>query len=150
MNARSGSPVFLAALYLSIVSVTACASSGGGRSTASEASTSPPRTMSEMYEAGDLAGTVRAFLADSTLAGDESAVFRAAIASAMPGHSESDNIRALDLFTRLLVEFPESRHRTTARLVLGMLEEEAALRRSNGSLERELEQLKAIDLGERP
>jgi hypothetical protein len=103
-----------------------------------------------MYEAGDYAGAVRAFLADPALAADESALFRAGVASAMPGHRESDNIRALDLFTRLLVEFPVSEHRTTVRLVLGMLEEEAALRRSNSRLERELEQLKAIDLGDGP
>lgn len=134
----------------SAVSVGACASSHGGRAAPESSSTSAPHTVREMFEAGDFAGTVRAFMADSTLAALESTLFRAAVASAMPGHRESNNIRALDLFTRLLVEFPESQHRTTVRLVLGMLEEEAALRRSNGRLERELEQLKAIDLGDRP
>lgn len=138
-------------LYLaSAVSVSACASSQGGRAAPGSSATSAPHTVREMYEAGDFAGTVRAFLAEPALAADESSLFRAAVASAMPGHREFDNIRALNLFTRLLVEFPESRHRTTVRLVLGMLEEEAALRRSNGQLERELEQLKAIDLGDSP
>ncbi len=129
----------------------ACASSQGGRAPEPDTpAIASPQTMQEMYEAGHYAGAVRKFLADPALATDESALFRAAVASAMPGHRESNNIRALDLFTRLLVEFPDSDRRTTVRLVLGMLEEEAALRRSNSRLERELEQLKAIDLGDGP
>jgi len=137
-------------LMLPALGIGGCASSGGGRAANPAASPSDSRTMRDMYEAGEFAETMRAFLADPALASQESALFRAAVASAMPGHAESDNIRALDLFTRLLVEFPESEHRTTVRLILGMLEEEAALRRSNGRLERELEQLKAIDLGDSP
>lgn len=148
MNGRA---LLSVAVVASAVSVGACASSQGGRAPAPDTSaTASPQTMEEMYEAGDYAGTVRAFVADPALAADEFALFRAAVASAMPGHRESDNTRALNLFTRLLVEFPASKHRTTVRLVLGMLEEEAALRRSNSRLERELEQLKAIDLDDGP
>ncbi len=144
MNGRVLIPVVVLA---SALTVGACASSQPEPDTPAIAS---PQTMQEMYEAGDYAGAVRKFLADPALAADESALFRAAVASAMPGHRESDNIRALGLFTRLLVEFPDSERRTTVRLVLGMLEEEAALRRSNSRLERELEQPKAIDLGDGP
>lgn len=106
--------------------------------------------MRELYEAGDYAGTINAFLADSMLASRETAVFRAAIASAIPGHVAHDPNRALSLFTRLLAEHPESAYLPEARVMIELLEDGAALRRSNKRLRRELEQLKAIDLGPLP
>jgi hypothetical protein len=108
------------------------------------------RSIDELFEAGDYAGVVRAFAADESLGRSERSLYRAAIASAMPGHPGHGRARALGLLTRLLTEHPDSGYLVEARLVIALLEEEAALLRANGRLEQELEQLKAIDLGERP
>ncbi len=106
--------------------------------------------MRDLYEAGDYAGAIGAFLADTALASRDTAVFRAAIASAVPGHAAHDPTRALNLFMRLLAEHPNSDYATEARVIIELLEGNAALRRSNQRLLRELEQLKAIDLGQQP
>lgn len=107
-------------------------------------------SMRELYEAGDHAGTVRAFLADTTLVNQDLAVFRAAVASAMPGHVAHHPGRALALFNRLVTEFPDSDYLTEARLVISLLETAEALRGQNDRLKQELEQMKAIDLGQQP
>lgn len=107
-------------------------------------------SMRELYEAGDYAGTVRAFLADTTLVNQDLAVFRAAMASAMPGHSAHQPDRALALFNRLVAEFPDSDYVTEARLLSDLLEEAEELRGQNDRLMKELEQMKAIDLGQQP
>ena len=106
--------------------------------------------MRDLYEAGDYAAAIRAFLADTTLASRDTAVFHAAIASAIPGHAAHDPDRALSLFTRLLAEHPNSDYVAETRVIMDLLEDKEALRRANKRLQRELEQLKAIDLGQQP
>ncbi len=89
--------------------VTGCASSGSGPEpvpTATVPVVAVP-AMRELYEAGDYAATVRVFLSDPALANQDLAVFRAAIASAISGHSQHDPVRALALFNRLVAEFPD-------------------------------------------
>ena len=112
----------------------------------------PPPTLSmrDLYEAGDYAATVRVFLEDPTLANQDLAVFRAAVASAMPGHAAHDPARALTLFNRLVAEFPDSDYLTEARLLSNLLQTAEALRGRNDRLEQELERMKAIDLGQQP
>ena len=143
------------AVLCSAAGLVGCASGGapggssGGTSAVVVPATGTP-SMDELYEAGDYAGALRAFQADASLGMQEKSLYRAAIASAMPGHSGHGRSRALGLLTRLLTEHPESDYATEARLIIALLEEEAALLRTNGRLEQELEQLKAIDLGEGP
>lgn len=132
-------------------STVGCASGGSSAETPAVGASAPnDRSMDELYEAGDYAGVVRVFQADESLGSRERSLYRAAIASAMPGHGGHARARALTLLTRLLTEFPESDYVVEARLVIALLEEEAALLRTTGRLEQELEQLKAIDLGEAP
>ena len=141
--------VVLAPLLL----LSGCASSSGSSPDPLPVVEAPVRalpSMRELYEAGDYAGTVRAFLADTTLVKQDLAVFRAAIASAMPGHSAHQPARALALFNRLVAEFPDSDYLTEARLLSDLLEEAEALRGQNNRLMQELEQMKAIDLGQQP
>lgn len=112
----------------------------------------PPPTllMRDLYEAGDYAAAVRVFLEYPTLASQDLAVFRAAVASAMPGHAAHDPARALTLFNRLVAEFPDSDYLTEARLLSNLLQTTRALRGRNERLEQELERMKAIDLGQQP
>jgi hypothetical protein len=136
--------------FLCLGGVAGCASGGGSAETSVDAAMTDGRSMDELYEAGDYAGVIRVFQSDESLGRREKSLYRAAIASAMPGHSGHERARALGLLTRLLTEHPESDYVAEARLVIALLEEEAALIRTNGRLELELEQLKAIDLGEGP
>jgi hypothetical protein len=140
--------VVLAALLL----LSGCASSGSSPDPLPVVEAPVPAlpSMRELYEAGDYAGTVRAFLADTTLANQDLAVFRAAMASAMPGHSAHQPVRALALFNRLVAEFPDSDYLTEARLLSDLLVEAEELRGQNDRLMKELEQMKAIDLGQQP
>jgi len=137
---------------MSLLLVTGCASSGPGPEpmpTSAAPAVAVP-AMRELYEAGDYAATVRVFLADPALANQDLAVFRAAIASAMSGHAEHDAARALTLFNRLVAEFPESDYMTEARLLVSLLEATEALSDQNERLKQELDQMKAIDLGQQP
>lgn len=132
--------------------VTGCATSGSSPEpipTTTAPAVAVP-AMRELYEAGDYAATVRVFLADPALANRDLAVFRAAIASAISGHSEHDPVRALALFNRLVAEFPESDYMTETRLLINLLETAEALSGQNDRLTQELEQMKAIDLGQQP
>ena len=137
--------------WMPLLLVTGCASSGSSPEpipiTAPELD---PASMRELYEAGDYAATVRFFLADTTLANQDLAVFRAAIASAMPGNDAHDAARALALFNLLIVEFPDSDYLTESRLIINLLETTEALRGENKRLDQELERMKAIDLGQQP
>lgn len=141
----------LSMAFLCAGGVGGCASGGGPAYTSPVAETvTDDRSMDELYEAGDYAGVIRVFEADESLSQSEKSLYRAAIASAMPGHAGHERARALSLLTRLLTDHPESDYVVEARLVIALLEEEAALLRTKGRLEQELEQLKAIDLGEGP
>lgn len=142
-------------LAMAALSITIGACSSGSTpvetsSVGSSVAGTDDRSLDELFEAGDYAGVVRAFAADESLGRSERSLYRAAIAAAMPGHSGHGRARALELLTRLLTDHPDSDYLAEARLVIALLEEEAALLRANGRLEQELEQLKAIDLGEGP
>ena len=141
----------LAITLLCSAGLAACASGGGPpEGTAAASELTDDRSMDELYEAGEYAGVIRVFEADASLGRRERSLYRAAIASAMPGHAGHGRARALGLLTRLLTEHPQSDYATEARLVIALLEEEAALLRASERLQQELEQLKAIDLGEGP
>lgn len=139
-------------VLIPLLLVTGCASSGPSPEPmpVAVAPTPAPPAMQKLYEAGDYAGTVRAFLENAALANQDLAVFRAAVASALPGHAAHDPARALALFNRLVTAFPESDYLTEARLVIGLLQTAEAMRGRNDQLEQELEQMKAIDLGQQP
>ena len=100
--------------------------------------------------AGDYEGVLAAYAADSTLHRDEAATWRAGLAAATSGHPAHDLGRAQALFQRLLTEHPDSDHRLEAELLVQLIGRERELRSTIGRLDRELSQLKAIDLGQQP
>lgn len=122
-----------------------------GASTDSAAARGETRpSMEERMLAGDYEGVLAAYGADSTLHEREEPVYRAGIAAAMPGHAGHDPFRAARLFQRLLERHPDSAHRAEAELYLDLLARERELRATVERLDRELRQLKAIDLGREP
>lgn len=110
----------------------------------------PVGSMEERLLAGDYAGVVAAYWADSTLVADEDAMFRAGVASAMPGHRAHDRRRAIGLFNQIINLYPATERRPMVDLYLRLLEQETDLRATIDRQERELKQLKAIDLGVQP
>lgn len=116
-----------------------------------DAPTRPPKgSMEERLLAGDYEGVLAAYAADTTLHDDELATYRAAIAAAMPGHAAHDPRGATALFARLLERHPDTVYRSEAELVVDLLARQQELRAAIGRLDRELQQLKAIDLGQQP
>jgi hypothetical protein len=109
-----------------------------------------PSEIEARLRAGDYDGVLAAYAADSTLHTDEDATYAAGIAAAMSGHDGYDPRRAAELFQRLLVEHPDTPRRSEVELYLDMLGRERDLRSLVGRLDRELKQLKAIDLGQAP
>lgn len=164
VSARAGIVALAVAVLLS-VAVSAC---GASRQSGPPDATSPPPTspppgtasdtapgvpvgsMRERLLAGDYAGVLAAYWADSTLHADEDAMFRAGVASAMPGHRAHDRRRAIALFTDLVGRFPTTERRPVVELYLRLLKQEADLRATIERQDRELKQLKAIDLGVQP
>ena len=130
----------------------ACASSGSSPDPLPivEAADSAGPSMRDLYETGDYAGVVGAFTADTTLVHQDTALFLAAIASALPGHSAHDPARAHLLLSQLRAGHPDSGFLTETRLLINLLEAVAELRDQNDQLAQELEQMKAIDLGQQP
>ncbi len=107
-------------------------------------------SMEDRLLSGDYAGALALFAADSSLHTDEDALYRAGLAAAMSGHPGHDPRRATRLFRQLLELHPDTEHRLSAELHLEMIARERDLRTINDRLERELRQLKAIDLGQEP
>ena len=106
--------------------------------------------MEARMRAGDYEGVLAAYAADSTLHTNEDATYRAGVAAAMSGHPGHDPSRAAALFERLLREHPDTSRRLEIELYLDLLAREQDLRATVGRLDRELKQLKAIDLGKAP
>lgn len=171
MKSRSPANPFRIAACVAVVSAASAAAAACGASRASgqtettppppaanaDASTAPDTTpalptgsMEERLLAGDYAGVVAAYWADSTLHDDETAMFRAGLASAMPGHRAHDRRRAIALFTDLIGLYPGSEFRPSVALYLRLMEQENDLRATIDRQDRELKQLKAIDLGVQP
>ena len=116
-----------------------------------EADSTPlPGSMEERMRAGDYEGVLAAYAADSTLHSNEDATYRAGVAAAMSGHPGHDPRRAATLFERLLREHPDTSRRLEVELYLDLLARSRDLRATIGRLDRELKQLKAIDLGRTP
>ncbi|HEM46543.1 MAG TPA: hypothetical protein ENO23_05795 [Alphaproteobacteria bacterium] len=107
-------------------------------------------SLEERLLAGDWEGAVAAYAADSALHRDEDATYRAALASAMSGHPAHDPRAAEQAFRRLLEEHPDTSRRLEVEVFLDLLTREQELRAAAVRLERELQQLKAIDLGREP
>lgn len=106
--------------------------------------------LAERMAAGDYEGVLAAYAADSTLRHDEGATWRAGLAAATSGHPGHDLRAAQRLFERLLEEHPDTARRPEAELLIEMIARERELRTAIGRLDRELNQLKAIDLGQQP
>lgn len=107
-------------------------------------------SIEERMLAGDYEGVLAAYAADSTLHTRADATYAAGVAAAMSGHSGHDPRRAATLFERLLREHPNTPRRLEVNLYLDLLARNRDLRATIGRLDRELKQLKAIDLGQAP
>lgn len=112
--------------------------------------TSPEASMEDLLFARDYAGVLAAFAADSSLHTEEDGLYVAGLAAAISGHAGHDPRRAARLFRRLLELHPETERRPEVELYLEMIARERDLRTTIDRLDRELRQLKAIDLGEQP
>ena len=106
--------------------------------------------MEERFEARDYAGVLAVFDADSTLHDGEDELYMAGLAAAMAGHPGHDPQRAARHFRRLLELHADTRWRPEAELYLELIARERELRTTIDRLDRELRQLKAIDLGQSP
>lgn len=113
-------------------------------------SLSPGVSFDERLLAGDYEGMLAIYAADSTLHSDEHATYAAALAAARSGHSAHDPARAAQLFDRVLEHHPDTSRRFEIEVYLDLLTRERDLRASVRRLDRELQQLKAIDLGQVP
>ncbi len=122
-----------------------------GTSGPSEPHSPPPSdSFDERLRAGDYEGVLAIYAADTTLHTNEGATYLAALAAARTGHPAHDPDRAAELFGRLLERHPDTPHRLEAELYLETLARERELRATVRRLDRELQQLKAIDLGQAP
>lgn len=119
---------------------------------ASEEPDSPPPAASfdERMLAGDYESVLAIYAVDTTLHTNERATYLAALAAARAGHPGHDPDRATELFGRLLERHPDTEHRFEAEVYLDVLARERELRATVQRLDRELQQLKAIDLGQAP
>lgn len=110
----------------------------------------PASSIDERLLAGDYEGVLAIYAADTTLHADEDATYRAALAAAMSGHAAHDPARATRLLNRVLERNPDSERRFEIEVYLDVLAREQAGSATIRRLDRELQQLKAIDLGRAP
>jgi len=104
----------------------------------------------QLFEEGNYDGVVRAFEADPSLRTSEHALYRAAVAYALPGHRRHDPNRARQLFGLLLNRYSDTPYRDDAVWFTSLLNQEIDLDRQIRDLQEELESLKAVDLGAAP
>lgn len=110
----------------------------------------PSASFDERLLAGDYESVLAIYAADTTLHANERATYLAALAAARTGHPAHDPDRATELFGRLLERHPDTEYRYEAEAYLDILARERELRATVRRLDRELQQLKAIDLGQAP
>ncbi|HSM08860.1 MAG TPA: hypothetical protein VLA33_07560 [Gemmatimonadota bacterium] len=110
----------------------------------------PDASFDERLLAGDYESVLAIYAADTTLHTTERATYHAALAAAHAGHPAHDPDRATELFGRLLERHPDTEHRFEAEVYLDVLARERELRATVRRLDHELQQLKAIDLGQAP
>lgn len=115
-----------------------------------ESADSPGASFDERLLAADYESALAIYAADTTLHSNEDATFRAALAAAMAGHPAHDPDRAVELFNRLLERHPDTSRLFEVEVYLDLLARERELRAAVERLDRELQQLKAIDLGQAP
>jgi hypothetical protein len=101
----------------------------------------------QLFERGDWSGVTRAFESEPSLQSSEHALFRAAVAYAVPSNPRHDPARARQLFGLLMNRYPDSVYRDDAAWFTDLLNREIDLLLQIGELEDELESLKAVDLG---
>lgn len=111
---------------------------------------SPPASFDERLLAGDYESVLAIYAADTTLHANERATYLAALAAARTGHPAHDPDLATELFGRLLERHPDTAHHFEAEVYLDILARERELRAAVRRVDRELQQLKAIDLGQAP
>lgn len=110
----------------------------------------PQGTMKDLFAARDYAAALALFEADSTLQAREDELYLAGLSAATSGHPRHDLRRATRHFRRLLELHPDTEWRAEAELYLEMIARERDMRATIDRLDRELRQLKAIDLGQQP
>lgn len=93
------------------------------------------------YEAGRFDDAASAFRADSSLHDDEEALYRMAIMRAAPDSPVRDLTAARNTLQRLLELHPEGKRSHEAHVLLALLGDVRSLR-------TQLEELKAVDLGD--
>jgi len=121
-----------------------------GTAEADDAVPAPASSIDERLLAGDYEGVLAIYAADTTLHADEDATYRAALAAAMSGHPAHDPARATRLMNRVLERNPDTERRFEIEVYLDVLAREQAGSATIRRLDRELQQLKAIDLGQAP
>lgn len=103
--------------------------------------------LDQLFERGDWSAVTRAFEAEPSLQYSEHALFRAAVAYALPSNPRRDPTRARQLFGLLMSRYPDGVYRDDAAWFTDLLNQEIDLRRQIGELEEQLESLKAVDVG---
>ena len=111
---------------------------------------SPGASIEERLLAADYEGVLAIYAADSTLHYHEDATYRAALAAAMSGHPAHDPALAARLLNRLLERHPDTERRFEIEVYLDVLGREREHNAKIRRLDHELQQLKAIDLGQAP
>jgi septal ring factor EnvC (AmiA/AmiB activator) len=76
-----------------------------------------------LFDAGNYAEAARVFESDPSLQGDERALFRVALAHAVPGSEVYRPAHARELLGRFLTLYPESSRRGEASRILALLQE---------------------------
>lgn len=105
-----------------------------------------PHPFDLAYALSDWTAAADAFEADSTLLGDERALFRSGLLHAMPERPTFDLARATSRLERLLELFPDTSYEEPALVVLGLVDRLAGSARTLAAIEKQLEELKAVDL----
>lgn len=131
-------------LLLALVLTAGCATMGGGGG--GEAET----RFHELWEAGDYEAALAVYGRDSTLRRDRRVLYRTALARLQPGEDFFRPDSARSSLERLLELDAGGERAPEARALLSLLERRDELRAALAEVRRQLERLKAIDMGQPP